>query len=247
LPSKRCQQIYESFDTFEEFSLIEVDESAVGELIFFAEHTADRSRPSAGGDAFFFTLDCPVSYIVGERIERVLGHLEWIPVLGPLAEPGAAGTAAQRRFRAAQRFALAAEAAALMHVPLVEPRAFPADGRAAARVAAFASDRGQGGGFARAAARLAFCGGFDLARHGVLAEAAAASGLPPEEALAVADDSSYDLRIDATVRGLKMRGVTAPPAIRIDGNWFEGVDAVMQAAAFQAMRFAQGAPSAPCS
>lgn len=219
----------------------------MGELIFFAERAADRSRPSAGGDAFFFTLDCPISYVVGERVERVLGQLEWIPVLGPLAEPGPAGTAEARRLAAAQRFEIATDAAAKLHLPLVEPRAFPTDVRDAARVAAFASDCGHGAAFARAAARLAFCGGFDLARRGVLAEAAAAAGLQPEEALAVAHDPTYDLRIDATGRGLGLRGVGVPPAIRIGGNWFEGVDAVMQAAAFQAMRFAQGAPSAPVS
>jgi 2-hydroxychromene-2-carboxylate isomerase len=219
----------------------------VGELIIFTERAADRSRPSAGGDAFFFTLDCPVSYVVGERVERVLGQLEWIPVLGPLAEPGLPGTDKQRRIQAAQRFELATGAASRLHLPLVEPRVFPGDARAAARVAAFASDRGRGGSFARAAARLAFCGGFDLARRGVLAEAAAAAGLPPDEALAVAIDPTYDLRIDATTRGLALRGITTPPAIRIAGNWFEGIDAVMQAAAFQAMRFAQGAPSAPVS
>jgi 2-hydroxychromene-2-carboxylate isomerase len=219
----------------------------VGELIFFAERAADRSRPSAGGDAFFYTLDCPISYVVGERVERVLGQLEWIPVLGPLAEPGPAGTAQERKVAAAKRFEVAAEAALKLHLPLVEPRAFPSDARDAARVAAFASDCGRGAGFARAAARLAFCGGFDVGRRGVLAEAAAAAGLPPEEALVVAHDPTYDLRIDATSRGLGLRGVDSPPAIRIAGNWFEGVDAVMQAAAFQAMRFEQDAPSAPVS
>jgi 2-hydroxychromene-2-carboxylate isomerase len=184
---------------------------------------------------------------VGERIERVLGDLAWIPVLGPLAEPGIPGTRTQRRAQADRTLELAAEAAATLHLPLVEPRVFPADVRAAARVAAFASDRGLGGGFARAAARLAFCGGFDLARRGVLAEAAAAAGLPPDEALAVADDPTYDLRIDATVRGLALRGITAPPVIRIAGNWFEGIDSVLQAAAYQSVRCTQGAPRAPVS
>lgn len=198
-------------DKFQEFLPTTVDEAVVGELIFFSERAADRSRPSAGGDAFFFTLDCPISYVVGERVERVLGQLEWIPVLGPLAEPGLAGSADARRKAAAQRFELAMDAAAKLHLPLVEPRAFPTDVRDAARVAAFASDCGRGAAFARAAARLAFCGGFDLARRNVLAEAAAAAGLPPEEALAVAHDPTYDLRIDATGRGLGLRGVASRP------------------------------------
>ncbi len=163
-------------------------------------------------------------------------------MLGPLAQPGIPGTQTERRACAARTFELAAEAATALHLPLIEPRVFPADVRAAARVAAFASDRGHGGGFAQAAARLAFCGGFDLARGGVLAEAAAAAGLSPDEALAAADDPTYDLRIDATVRGLALRGVSAPPAIRIGGNWFEGIDAVMQAAAYRASGFAHGAP-----
>jgi 2-hydroxychromene-2-carboxylate isomerase len=55
----------------------------MGELIVLAERRADRSR--LRGDtrpAFFFSLACPFSYLAAERVERLLGEVEWVPVSG---------------------------------------------------------------------------------------------------------------------------------------------------------------------
>jgi 2-hydroxychromene-2-carboxylate isomerase len=82
------------------------------------------------------------------------------------------------------------------------------------RAAAFAAQAGQGGRFALAASRLAFCGGFDLEDPGVLAEAAKAAGLPVDECLAAAGDPRLDGPIDRAARALSARGVTVLPAVR---------------------------------
>ena len=62
------------------------DNVGVGDIIFLSERMADRSRPSPDAARFFFALDCPLSYLTAERVERALGEVEWVPVLGPLSE-----------------------------------------------------------------------------------------------------------------------------------------------------------------
>src|SRR5512142_2425360 len=57
----------------------------MGQLIVLAERLADRSRPAPGQTAaFFFDLGCPFSYLAAERVERVLGDVEWIPTASTL-------------------------------------------------------------------------------------------------------------------------------------------------------------------
>ena len=41
------------------------------------------------------------------------------------------------------------------------------------------------------------------------------AGLDPASAVAAARDPRYDLRLDATSRGLLLRGIVSPPAISI--------------------------------
>ncbi|MBV9750687.1 MAG: hypothetical protein JO157_17920, partial [Acetobacteraceae bacterium] len=67
----------------------------MGELILLADRFADRSRPGAGGDvAFFFDVTSPFSYLAAERIERMLGEVEWIPCAQVRApHPGACAEA----------------------------------------------------------------------------------------------------------------------------------------------------------
>ncbi|HEX3804044.1 MAG TPA: DsbA family protein [Solirubrobacteraceae bacterium] len=219
----------------------------MGVIIFLSERMADRSRPTSDRARFFFALDCPLSYLMAERVERALGEIEWVPVLGPLSEPDGLATCADRVSRAQDSLRLAEHEAQILQLPLVEPHPFPLDSRKASRAAAFAADAGAGAGFALAVARLAFCGGFDIARDNVIEEAAAVAGLDPAAAVAAARNARYDQRLDATSRGLHARGIVSPPAISIGTSWFEGPDAVISAVSFSAARARLGAPGTPAN
>jgi 2-hydroxychromene-2-carboxylate isomerase len=217
----------------------------MGELIQLSERLADRSRPSGELVRFFFALDDPMSYLAAERIERALGPIQWVPVLGPLSERNGADSADERELRARERLTLADREAAALELPIVEPHRFPMDSRKAARAATFAADAGAGAAFAIALLRLAFCGGFDIGSVPVIEEAAAVAGLTIADAVAAASDRSLDVRIDATSRGLPMRGVKSPPAINIGTTWFEGPNAVYAAVAFSAAQGLMEAPPLP--
>jgi 2-hydroxychromene-2-carboxylate isomerase len=223
------------------------DDVAVGAVVNLAERRADRSRPSIGPAAFFYSLDDPVSYLVAERVERALGDLAWIPVVGPLSESSGLSSAGERQALAYERLALAEREARLLSLPLFEPHRYPMDSRRAARAAIWAGDHGRGATFALGIARLAFCGGFDIAADEVIAEAAAGAGLSPEQALDAARDQRHDLQLEATANGLCARGSSMPPVIRIGTRWFCGEDAVMAAVSFNAVRARERAPRLPVS
>jgi 2-hydroxychromene-2-carboxylate isomerase len=213
----------------------------MGQLIILAERLADRSRPARSEQpAFFFDLACPFSYLAAERVERVLGDVEWIPTASTFLD-GQEWAQSPSVRREAERLA------ASLRLPLVWPDSFPATAGAALRAASFAAEIGAGARFALAASRLAFCGGFDLSDPEILAEAAAAAGIPLDEALAAAGDRSRDGTLHATGRGLLVRGVRRLPAIRIGRRWFNGERAVGEAAALQRARAAADRPLAPAS
>ncbi|HWD69060.1 MAG TPA: hypothetical protein VG293_02630 [Solirubrobacteraceae bacterium] len=217
----------------------------MGELIQLSERLADRSRTSGAEPCFFFALDDPISYLVAERVERALGPIDWVPVLGPFSERRGEVSAEERERRAREQLARAEHDALALDLPIVEPHRFPMDSRKAARAATFAADEGAGAAFAVALLRLGFCGGFDIGSMPVIEEAAAVAGLTTADAVAAARDQRYDLRIDATSRGLGFRGVQSPPAISIGMNWFEGSGAVFAAASFGAAQGATAAPQLP--
>lgn len=189
----------------------------MGVVIELKDQLADRSRPRGGSRAaFFYDLACPFSYLAAERIERVLGEVEWIPA----PAVGLDGGARWARFEATR--ALAERQALDVRLPLVWPDRFPANPRHALRAASYAAENGAGAGFALAASRLAFCGGFDLEDPEIIGVAAAAAGLPLESCLAAARDPSRDASLWATARGLHRRGVRQLPAIRLGRRWLEG-------------------------
>jgi 2-hydroxychromene-2-carboxylate isomerase len=217
----------------------------MGELIHLSERLADRSRPNGELPRFFFALDDPISYLTAERVERALGPIDWVPVLGPFSETdGSDSVDASVRY-SGERWAQAEREAAALELPLVEPHRSPMDSRKAARAATFAANQGVGAAFGIALLRLAFCGGFDVGSMAVLAEAAAVAGLTTSEVVAAASDRSLDLRIDATSRGLSLRGVKAPPAISIGATWFEGTNAVFAAVAYSAAQGLLETPQLP--
>jgi len=188
----------------------------MGEVIELKDQLADRSRPRRGSRAFFYDLACPFSYLVAERVERVLGEVEWFPA----PAVGLDGGARWMRFDATR--ALAEREARAARLPLVWPESFPANTRHALRAAAYAAENGRGASFALAATRLAFCGGFDLEDPETLCVAAGVAGLSLEGMLLAARDCSRDGPLWATARGLRARGVRRLPAVRLGRRWFQG-------------------------
>jgi 2-hydroxychromene-2-carboxylate isomerase len=199
----------------------------MGELIVLAERRADRSRPTRGSQrpAFFFDVSCPFSYLTAERVERVLGDVEWVPTAAAMINQGG-----EWDQPAAVR-AHAETCAVAMRLPLVWPERFPAPAPGALRAAAYAAEIGAGCRFALAASRLAFCGGFDLEDPEILAEAAAASGIGLNACLQAAGDVSRDGELHATARGLLHPGVRQLPAIRVERHVFSADSALAAASA----------------
>jgi 2-hydroxychromene-2-carboxylate isomerase len=198
----------------------------MGVVIELKDQLADRSRPRGGSRAaFFYDLACPFSYLVAERVERVLGEVEWIPAPAVGLDGGALWARLETVRAAAEREAHA------IRLPLVWPDRFPANTRHALRVASYAEENGAGSSFALAALRMAFCGGFDLEDPEIIGVAAAAAGLSLEGCLAGARDPSRDVRLWATARGLHARGVRRLPAIRLGRRWLEG-ERVLDSVAF---------------
>jgi 2-hydroxychromene-2-carboxylate isomerase len=182
-----------------------------------------RSAPRPAGPAFFFDLGCPFSYLAAERIERALGAVEWVPVPASALPDGAAllEPAALDKARVAAELQ-----AAELRLPLIWPATYPASVPWALRAAAYAAEIGAGSSFALAAARMAFCGGYNLEDPRVLAEVAAASGVAIEACRAAAVDSRRDQGLYATANGLRMHGVRGLPTIWLAGR-FRAAEAVL--------------------
>jgi 2-hydroxychromene-2-carboxylate isomerase len=210
----------------------------VGELISLTQRIAERAREVAatadGRAAFLFALDCPVSYLVAEQVERDLGEIAWVPALAPATEPA----------RLRERMRIAKYEAVAYRLPLVEPDGFPADPLPAARAAIYASGVGRGAGFAVAAMRMAFAGGFDISDPDILAEAAAAAGISVDATLAAAQDGGHDAALAATAAVLARHGIREPPVIRLHSGWFSGFEALARTSAFTAARDSHHALSA---
>jgi 2-hydroxychromene-2-carboxylate isomerase len=208
----------------------------MGELIPLAERRSEQSCPrSTRRPAFFFDLSCPFSYLAAERVERLLGEVDWIP---------AAGIEARRQEDLGRLCARAEARARELRLPLSWPDRFPAPTPGALRAAVRATRSGSGSRFALAAARLAFCGGFDLEDPEVLAEAAAAAGVTLEDCLAAAGAAEFDAELASTTRGLAARGVGELPAVRVGRRLYAGEARLCEVAAMARGR-AVAAASAP--
>ncbi|MGI8411640.1 MAG: DsbA family protein [Solirubrobacteraceae bacterium] len=223
----------------------------MGELIILADRFeersgvlndrfGERSRVLTGErPAFFFDLGCPFSYLAAERVERLLGEADWIPTAS-----AALGPRGSRSQRAAAR-AQAQRRAAALDLPLVWPDRSPPHVPGALRAAAHAARSGGGARFALAASRLAFCGGFDLDDPEIIAEAAAAAGIPLAGCLAAARDPDRDVALQASARVLLEHGISGLPAVRLGRRWFQGEGGLAQAATARRMYATYGRPLAP--
>jgi 2-hydroxychromene-2-carboxylate isomerase len=197
----------------------------MGDLIYLDDRRPDRWRPGPDRAAtFFFDPGCPLSYLTAERVERVLGEVRWVPVAAAsLRSNDEIGDVEAIRGHAEAR-------ARALRLPLVWPDRFPADVTRALRAATRACELGFGAGFALAASRLIFCGGFDLEDPETLAEAAAAAALPLDECLAAARDATRDAQLLATAGRLRARGVSRLPAFHVGRRWLEGESGLLAAA-----------------
>jgi 2-hydroxychromene-2-carboxylate isomerase len=184
----------------------------MGDVIMLWERVADRLSIGGTRTSFFFDLACPFSYLTAERVERALGDVDWVPC----------SLAAEGRQLTPDLIARAERQAYALQLPLVWPDGFPRAVPVALRAAAYAAEIGAGARFALAASRLAFCGGYDVEDHQILAEAAAAAGVPVDECLTAASDPGRDIRVEATARRLQSSGVPRLPAIRIGRRWLWG-------------------------
>ncbi len=221
--------------------IVLADRGFKGGLERAAERETDRATTAPTARArglvpiadvvFFYSLDCPFSYLTAERVERVLGEVEWVPVAGLSAE-----WASVRRGESAEVRRRAEHLAAELRLPLVWPDRGSTGVSSALRIAAQAGKLETGPRFALASSRLAFCGGFDLEDPEILAEAAAAAGLPLPQCLAAARDCSLDQGLRDVGYRLRAQGITQLPAVRADRRWYQGESSLMQAEALLTSR-----------
>jgi 2-hydroxychromene-2-carboxylate isomerase len=121
--------------------------------------------------------------------------------------------------------------AAALRLPLVWPELHASRGRGAMRAAAYAAEEERGGAFVLAAARLAFCGGFDLDDPDVLIEAAAAANLRLDGCLAAVSDPGRDVAMLETGRRLVGQGLDRLPGMVVGRRTFSGEDRLVEAVA----------------
>jgi 2-hydroxychromene-2-carboxylate isomerase len=171
---------------------------------------ASRRQPPAV--VFHFDLACPFSYLALERVERLIPGARWRPTCGDALRaagaPGPAGRDPVARAAAERR-------AHELRMPLVWPPGDPLLTRRAMRAAHYAAEIGRARPFSLAAARLAFCGGFDLGDPEVLAEAAAAAGIGLDACLRAAADRGRDDPLEEAGRRLLSAGADRLPALRV--------------------------------
>jgi 2-hydroxychromene-2-carboxylate isomerase len=191
-----------------------------------AQRITRRREPQRA--ELFFDLACPFTYLAAERVERAFPRVTWTPTSSETLQRRSlcADAEGEARVRAA-----AERRASELRLPLVWPERFPQQVPAAMRAASFAADLGRGGAFVLAAGRLAFCGGFDLDDPEILAEAAAAAGIPLVECFGAAGDASRDGTAEMTGRKLLAAGADRLPALRVGRSLFWGEQRVAAAAA----------------
>ncbi len=213
----------------------------MGDLIHLPERRQRRSTGSAPAltSAYYVDLGDPFSYLVGERVERILGHADWRPAPARRGDGGRAHPVSRLIVPRATR-AEAERAAAILRLPLSWPEDYGADCRGLHRAAAYAHQHGAGGPFALAALRLGFGGGFNLSDPLTVAEAAGAARVPVNACLDAAGDPRFDRRLDANHRELVDAGVLRRPAIRVGEHWFQGSQAVIEAAAMRSASAGNG-------
>jgi 2-hydroxychromene-2-carboxylate isomerase len=205
----------------------------MGDVIRLAEHRAARTagarlRVRHAPVVFHFDLSCPFSYLAAERVERLIPQARWRPTVAEALRDRLSGRDAD----AIDRSRAAAERRAHeLKLPLVWPARHPRPVRAGMRAALRAAHYGHGPAFALAAARLAFCGGFDLDDPETLVEAAAASGMSLDACLRAGGETALDCALARPAARLLAAGADRLPAITVGGAAHCGDEIVAAAAA----------------
>jgi 2-hydroxychromene-2-carboxylate isomerase len=198
---------------------------AMGDLIDLQLRRTRSAQGTWHEPVYYFDVTCPMSYLAAEQVERSLGQIEWVAIDGSAMGGDTADVEPTMMHAHAELHARA------LKLPLVWPEPFSDGGARARRAAAFACELGAGPGFALAAGRLAYCGGFDLDDPETLAEAAAAAGVPLTSCLEAAGETWRDDELRELSRALWAQGVTEPPTISVGEHWFGGVTGLMAAGA----------------
>jgi 2-hydroxychromene-2-carboxylate isomerase len=176
-----------------------------------------REQPS-----FYYDLGSPTCYLVAERILAELPEVpEFVPVLAAslrAREPDPDRSDVERLARAAGL------------QPVRWPPRWPPDTREAMLAATFAKHIGRAVAFSLACFRQAFAGGRDLGERDIVLIAAAACEMHPSAVLKGIGLRSVEQALrQAGVRALSA-GVVSLPAIEVDGQTFEGLIGIEQAA-----------------
>lgn len=183
---------------------------------------------------FSFDLALPQTYLAAERVDRMFEGVRW--------QPAYADVLADAALPVDELMTEAQKRAAELRTPLIWPDPLPLTVRPAMRAAALACDLGRGAAFALAAGRLAFCGGFDLGDPEVLAEAAAAAGIPLGLCLSAAGDAGRDGDIEDAARRLLALGADELPVLRVGRQLFCGEARLPEALAAAAASATARAP-----
>jgi 2-hydroxychromene-2-carboxylate isomerase len=190
--------------------------------------------PAPHAPLFYYDLGSPYAWLAAERIGAGLLPVapHWQPILlgGLFKRLGSASWA--RSPARADGIAEVERRAARYGLPPVRwPEPWPGDGLLAMRVATWATGRGAGEAFARAAFRRAFVVGDDLSTPDAVRRAAAAAGLDPDVALAGAATEAVKRALrDATDRAADL-GVHGVPTLLVGARTFFGDDHLEPAAA----------------
>jgi 2-hydroxychromene-2-carboxylate isomerase len=183
---------------------------------------------------FYFDVGSPYAYLAAERVERVLGAVDWRPVLlGGLFKLTGRSSWALGDFERRRRGMAEIERRAARYglPPLRWPDPWPGDYLAAMRVATFARGEGRARDYALAAGRMAFGAGRDLAEIDALLDAAEVAGLDRDAAQAALGDRSVKDGLRAATDDAHARGVFGVPTLAVGDELFWGDDRLEDAAA----------------
>jgi len=184
--------------------------------------------------AFFFDAGSPYAYLAAERVEAVLGTVEWSPVLlGAMFRAAARRSWAEGPGRAAGVREVEERARARGLPPVRWPDPWPNDGLLAMRVATWAAQEGAAGAFARAALRVQFAEGRALSDPANVEAALRRAGLDPEAGLAAAQTRPVKDALRARTDAALARGVLGVPSVAIGAVVLWGDDRLDDAAALR--------------
>ncbi len=183
---------------------------------------------------FFFDLGSPFAYLAGERIEQVLGPVEWQPVsLGALFKlTGRSSWSLGDPERRAAGMAEVERRAGLYGLPPVcWPDPWPGNYLTAMRAATSAQQHGAARRFARHAFRNAFQEGSDLSVPAEVLRVAGQAGLDVQQLEQATQDPEVKLALRDATDAAHRLGVFGVPTVAIDGELFWGDDRLEDAAA----------------